>query len=226
MNKNNIRIALSVFILVGFIGYFIYIDLTAENDFVAVPVLTEEQLTDISEEKPSTTEFVEEYVENGDNAVVLLNVPNLDKEIIVPDSYSTEQKKEITNKIKDITAFLKQDPNLFNEWLDLGLFRKSIEDYEGAREAWEYASTIRPENSLSFGNLGVLYGYYLQNPTLAEKNYLKALENDPKLPYLYIRTADFYIEVMDNTEKARAVFERGVLEIPGDETLKMARENL
>ncbi|MAG12884.1 hypothetical protein CL630_03695 [bacterium] len=224
MNKNNIFIALIVLTLGGFIGYFIYTDLMVRDDFVATSVLSEEQPVNtlVEEVEDAVVEIVEVGAEDGGDAVILPNIPDLDGGIIIPDSYSLEQKEEITNKIENIIALLRQDADLFNQWLGLGLLRKSIEDYEGARQVWEYAGAIRPQNSLSFGNLGVLYGYYLQNPVLAEENYLKALENDPKLPYLYVQIADFYVEVMDSTEKAKSILEKGISEIPDDEMLKAA----
>ena len=165
------------------------------------------------------------YVRAGpdlDGAAVVAVVPNLDRQIIVPASIPAQIKENTVKEIERLKALLKQDSNLFNEWLDLGMLYKSFDDYEGAREAWEYASVIRPVNSLSFGNLGVLYGYYLKNPVLAEKNYLKAIENDPKLPYLYGQTADFYLEVALNPVKARSILEKGLKAIPGDEGLLAA----
>ena len=58
-------------------------------------------------------------------------------------------------------------------WLVLGVYRKMIGDYESAKEVWEYASAIRPQNSVSFNNLGELYAYYLKDNAKAEKIILK-----------------------------------------------------
>jgi len=161
-----------------------------------------------------------------ENKAISASVPDLNRPVTVPDSTPAHIKEEMAQEIMRLITLLKQDANLFNEWLDLGLLWKEIRDYEGARDAWEYAGAIRPKNSVSFANLGVLYGYYLTNPVLAEKNYLKALENDPKLPYLYTQVADFYLEVMKNTEKAKSILEKGLQEIPGDEALKAALKNI
>ncbi len=226
-NKKNIAVASVLFALVfGVVGYFIYADV---RKGAKEPVV-----------EPSTTTDTEDVgEENGGDAVITLAIggsvgggapvvstpiPSLVREIRFPASLSAEQKESIGKQIAGIVALLKQDASLFNEWSDLGLLRKEIEDYEGAREAWEYASILRPQNSVSFVNLGVLYGYYLKDPVQAEKNYLKALENDPKLPYLYVQIADFYLEVMGDKSKARAIIERGIREIPGDEGLKSALE--
>lgn len=213
----------------GFLAYYLLyilpsenVEKTAENEPVSgAPSLGMDGIATETDKKPSATEEVK-----NTSVSILVKTPNLDRQVYIPASVPSAQKEEISNKIKEITALLNQDANLFNEWLDLGSLRKSIEDYEGAREAWEYASAIRPKNSLSFTNLATLYGYYLQSPILAEKNYMKAIENDPALPYLYMRAADFYIEVLDDSQKAKMILQKGVQTIPEDEGLKAALENL
>lgn len=228
MNKNVTFAAFTILLFAGFAGYFIYANLTAETEFAATPLLseTEELSANTSEEAVFVLEEVEKEEKTEENKGSLPDIPDLDRRVDIPSSIPSAQREEMTDKINDILALLKQDPDLFNEWLDLGLLRKSVEDYEGARQAWEYASVIRPKNSLSFSNLGVLYGYYLGKPILAEKNYLKAIENSPKLPYLYVQVADFYAEVLSDPEKARAILKRGISEIPGDEMLKIALDGI
>ena len=50
-------------------------------------------------------------------------------------------------KIQDLSSQLKKDSDNLENWLVLGIYRKIIGDYEGAKEVWEYASAIRPQNS-------------------------------------------------------------------------------
>lgn len=133
-------------------------------------------------------------------------VPNLDRPIVFSaGSFTDKVIQDITAQIKEATANLKQNSGLFNDWMDLGLARKSIGDYEGAREIWEYAGLLRPKNSLSFSNLAVLYGYYLQNNTQAEKNFLQAIENEPLNPYHYLKVIDFYKEAMNDEAKVQHI---------------------
>ena len=234
MSKKNVLGILATLVFAAVAGYFIYANV-AGTDSVAVGGVeqgggTSAETVSSAEQKSGDSPVVaivsKREKEATETAVVSLAVPDLNREIVISGTYSDEQKEKISSQINDLSTLLKQDPSLFNEWLDLGLHRKVIEDYEGAREAWEYASAIRPQNSLSYSNLGVLYGYYLGNAALAEKNYLKALENDPKLPYLYAQAADFYLEVMNNKEKARNILEKGLKEVPGDEALKAALGNI
>ena len=81
--------------------------------------------------------------------------------------------KIVTAKIQDLSSQLKKDSDNLENWLVLGVYRKMIGDYESAKEVWEYASAIRPQNSVSFNNLGELYAYYLKDNAKAEKIILK-----------------------------------------------------
>jgi tetratricopeptide (TPR) repeat protein len=150
-----------------------------------------------------------------------ISPPDLNRPLIFPTDMPREKQEEMRLKLNMIAAALKADQNLFSQWIELGLYRKAIGDYEGAREAWEYASAIRPKNSLSFGNLGYLYGYYLNDPVKAERNFLTALDNDHTLLYLYAQTAEFYRYVLKDEEKAQEILRRGVAMNPDNQDFKI-----
>lgn len=231
MEKQNLYIIPIVIIFIGLVGYFIYIDIMAKNAFVQTTVADGKQAEVVSESAPA--EVINENIpipQAAEQSVSLnktsVSAPDLDRSIQISDSISPAQKEEIASKINNTIALLKNNRTLLDGWLDLGLLRKLIGDYEGARAAWEYAGILAPKNSISFGNLGVLYGYYLKDSVSAEKNYLKAIENDPALPDLYMRAADFYLEVMNNPQKAQIILEKGAKAIPEDMALKSALENI
>ncbi|MDP3771781.1 MAG: hypothetical protein Q8Q94_00185 [bacterium] len=106
--------------------------------------------------------------------------------------YSEDQRQKLYGTIRNDGAAVKSDPNLFNIWIELGLLKKSIGDYEGARDAWEYAGAIRPKNVVSFANLGEIYASYLKDAAKAEKNFKIAIANKPDEPAAYITLSDFY----------------------------------
>ncbi len=155
-----------------------------------------------------------------------MSVPNLDRSVVFESGYSIEQREKIEGQVKILTDALKIDPDRFNEWTDLGLLLKSSGDYEGARQAWEYAGAMRPENSLSFSNLGVLYGYYLNKPLKAEANLLHAIENEPLFLNHYMRLTDFYLEVMKNKNAALGFLNRSIAKYPEWEDLKKLKEGI
>ena len=79
-----------------------------------------------------------------------------------------------------------------DDWIAVGVTKKFFNDYEGARDAWEYANILYPANALSFANLGNLYAFYLHNNTKAELNFKRAIANDPYQAGYYLNLADFY----------------------------------
>lgn len=170
-------------------------------------------------------DFKVEQVPLNEN-VPAVKVPDLNRPLNFPVGTSPEVKTIIEAKIASNIAKLKKDPNLIAEWISLGINRKMISDYEGAKEAWEYAAIINPNYVVTFANLSDLYGYYLKDNVKAEAYYLKAIENDPASSNYYIRAANFYREVMGDLLKARAILIKGIAVIPNDVNLKNSLEQV
>lgn len=145
---------------------------------------------------------------------IIVPLPNLNREIKITAEMSEDAKKIVTARIQDLSSQLKKDGDNLENWLVLGVYRKTIGDYEGAKEVWEYASAIRPQNSISFNNLGELYAYYLKDNVKAEKNYAKATENDPSAIYIYRNFFYFYRYVTKDPAKARVILEKGIAANP------------
>ena len=157
---------------------------------------------------------IEPVAITNNKRAVNVPLPNLNKGIKITVDMSEEAKRIATTKIQDLSSQLKKDSDNLENWLVLGVYRKMIGDYEGAREVWEYASAIRPQNSISFNNLGELYAYYLKDNAKAEENYKKAIENDPSAVYIYRNFFDFYRYFAKDTAKARAILEQGIAANP------------
>ena len=125
-----------------------------------------------------------------------------------------DAKRIATAKIQDLSSQLKKDSDNLENWLILGIYRKMIGDYEGAREVWEYASAIRPQSSIPLNNLGDLYAYYIKDEAKAEEYFLRAISIDPNNLYLYFKITDFYRDFNKDTAKARAILEQGIAANP------------
>lgn len=100
--------------------------------------------------------------------------------------------------LKVLAAVLNANPmgsGGVDDWIAVGVTKKFFNDFEGARDAWEYAGVLYPGNALSFANLGNLYGFYLNDNSKAEFNFKKAITNDPYQPGYYLGLADFYKSV-------------------------------
>ena len=157
---------------------------------------------------------IEPVAITNNKPAVNVPLPDLNKEIKITADMNEDAKRIATAKIQDLSSQLKKDSDNLENWLVLGVYRKMIGDYEGAREDWEYASAIRPQNSTSFNNLGELYAYYLKDNAKAEKNYKKAIVNDPSAIYIYRNFFDFYRYIAKDTAKARAILEQGIAANP------------
>jgi len=126
----------------------------------------------------TSTEVKIDSTQNKTN-VATVATPNLDR-LVIAESVQGSLREQITSQLKEVSGSLKSNTDAFDNWILLGSYRKIAGDYEGARDAWEYASAIRPLNYGSFSNLGDLYHYYLKDYPLAEKNLLISVKNKPE----------------------------------------------
>ena len=119
------------------------------------------------------------YHKNIKPAIIEKGMPDLGEEIKITAEMDDARKEQLINEINQTREDLKANSDSLQDWLQYGILLKSVGDYEGARDAWEYASSIRPQNSISFHNLGDLYHHNLKDYKKSEENYLMALENKP-----------------------------------------------
>ena len=185
--------------------------------------ITPETLSDSATDVVTEAEVGDTDNPWGEAPVVSVSVPDLNRPVVFSAGFTEEEKESITSNIEALIGILKEDNNRFNEWKALGLLLKSTGDYEGAKAVWEYAGAIRPMQSLTFANLGTLYGYYLNDPLRAETNLLHAIENEPRALDLYARMTDFYLEVAKSKEKALGFLDRSIAKYPDWEDLKTLR---
>src|SRR3989344_2774113 len=108
------------------------------------------------------------------------------------EGFSESQKQKVYSEIVAAGRAVKENPDYFAGWIELGLLKKMIGDYEGAADAWEYAGVTRPQNSISFANLGELYWRYLPDYPRAEKNFLISIMNKPDDIGIYMSLSDLY----------------------------------
>lgn len=114
--------------------------------------------------------------------------------------------------LKVLSAVLNANPmgsGGVDDWIAVGVTKKFFNDFEGARDAWEYAGVLYPNNALSFANLGNLYAFYLHDNIKAEANFKKAIADDPYQPGYYLSLADFYknVDVAKKSEAPKVLLE-------------------
>jgi len=112
---------------------------------------------------------------------------------VIKNSNLTAQEAQLFQQRFDETKkTLQSSPDDFSSWLYLGVLKKGVSDYEGARDVFAYAGRLRPGNSTSFGNLADLYTYFLNDPVKAEISIKQAIANGPNDYNFYISLADLY----------------------------------
>ena len=101
-------------------------------------------------------------------------------------------KNQAIDKIKQVSELIKADYDLDSQWLELAAYRKLIGDYDGAIEAWDFLSLIRPQNYISYNNLGDLYAFTLKDYDRGEQNFLKSISNNPENVNAYMQLVTIY----------------------------------
>lgn len=200
-------------------GYYIY---NSISGVPGVPVVSED------EDKTQTIVISPDgTIEDGDgytveiipieDSVPSIPAPDLDRAIVFYTDMPEEAKIIMRERINVLTSTLKDNSNQLSKWLSLGIQWKSIGDYEGAREAWEYASALRPSNNISFLNLGDLYHYYLKDFPKAEENLRTSIKNNPTYVQVYVRLHDLYkYSYKQDTSSAVDILNEGLQKIPNN----------
>lgn len=107
-----------------------------------------------------------------------------------------QAREKYFERFTTATNVLRNDPVNFNAWLELGKVHKNMNAFEKARDAWVHLGEISPENSISFGNVGDLYAWFLFEPAKGETAYLTALENEPDEINFRRNLAEIYAKLL------------------------------
>lgn len=204
-----VAVALGVF-------YVVYYDTVNTADVTLTDDQNGQNSTSTIENSPLEENNVQEPI---GEAILAPDIskPDLDRLMIFYVELPSEAQDIYRKQIKDVTDILKIDSGLFNSWVELGGLWKQIGDYEAAREIWEYAGVLAPENNVSFFNLGDLYHYYLKDYTKAEKNFLIAKDNNPLYTPVYRALFDLYtLSYKQNTSVAVDVLLEGLASNPNN----------
>ena len=146
--RNKIIFTVLILVLAGGTGYFIWHDLNnSQMSEIRLPTINSKNVCGTS---ASSTECAGQPEGKLKVSVEPVKTPDLDRKIVISADLPEKAKEIAREKIKKLSEELKNNHNLFDSWLQLGIYRKIIGDYEGASESWEYAGKIRPQNSTSF----------------------------------------------------------------------------
>ncbi|HAT67993.1 MAG TPA: hypothetical protein DCS20_00020 [Candidatus Yonathbacteria bacterium] len=186
MNKKNIGIAGLIVLTLVAAGIFIYRDMRGD--------------TEGGESTTATTTDISGISMTGDGSIKVIPIddrnlppaPSLVRSVEFKNTLAPEVKAIIVTRIEENIKELKSDPKNVNEWIMLGVNRKSLGDYEGARDAWEYVKAVAPSSIIAWNNLGDLYHFYLKDYVKSEENWKKTIALKPDYIQGYSGLVDLY----------------------------------
>lgn len=148
-----------------------------------------------------------------------LPIPKLKRDV----TGLTENTKDMLGLVRES---LEEDHLQVDLWVQIGGLWKAGKNFEAAREAWEYAIALSPNNPVAPVNLGNLYVADIKNHARAEEWYLKAIEVAPTNVFAYTKLAELYLYQFDDRARAITTIESGLEILPGDDTLESFKSAL
>ena len=123
-----------------------------------------------------------------------------------PNALETMTEDILEKSLEDLNnqyAKIQEDSYVYIRWINIGILKKRLNDFEGTEEAWQTAISYNPDQSLAFGNLADLYLFNLQEYEKAEEYYLKVLNMRTDNYTYYIGLVSLYRYNM--TEKSNLI---------------------
>ncbi len=151
----------------------------------------------------------------------LPTAPTLVRSTEFANTLSPEVKKAVLVNLEKSIEAVKKNPNDVINWIDLGIQRKQLGDYEGARDVWEYAKAMEPGNIVPWNNLGDLYHFYLKNYAKSEENWKKTIALKPDYAQGYRGLYELYTYSMkEKASEIPVMLKQGLVKNPGASDLK------
>lgn len=210
MNKKNLRI-LGVFVLAGIAAVFIYRDFQQKKN-------------------PQNVEIAPGIQMTGDGKVEVIPLeekklppaPSLMRTITPLATLSPQVVKAVETQMAITIADLKKEPLNKDGWIALGGERKVLGDYEGARDAWEYAKALSPNDIVAWNNLGDLYHLYLKEYKKSEENWKRTIALKPDYVQGYRGLYELYrYSMIEKTSEIPMVLKQGIAKNPDAIDLKV-----
>lgn len=152
----------------------------------------------------------------------LPKAPSLNRSTEYKNTLAPEIKTAVLSQMNKTIEALKANNADFNSWIMLGVHRKTIGDYEGAKEAWDYAKLLAPNEVVSYNNLADLYHYYLKDYKKSEENWKKVVALKPDYIQGYRGLVELYkYSMTSNLGETPVVLKVGISKNPDSIDLKV-----
>jgi tetratricopeptide (TPR) repeat protein len=224
MIKQNKLLSLAfLIIIVAAISIYIYRDLNSSIPKALSQIENDQKEQVLLEtSKPGGGYKIEavDTVNNQKGIEQLSKMPDLNLSVVNYSHIDEATFKVASQNIAILGADLKKDPKDESKWLNLGIFRKMIGDYQGSVEIFNFVGILWPSDYVPFNNLADLYQFYIKNYPLAEKNWLKVIELKSDYGEAYENLYNLYKESYKEKEaQALPVLLKGVKNNPGSISL-------
>lgn len=149
--------------------------------------------------------------------------PALTRSTDFSSALTPEVKAMVVERLNATVERLEKDRASYQDWIMLGVYRKTIGDYEGARDAWVYGATLAPGEVLAFNNLADLYHYFLKDYKKSEAAWKKTVALKSDYIQGYIGLADLYkYSLTEKVGEIPQVLKDGIAKNPDSLDLKIA----
>ena len=210
-SKRGILIGVAALVGVGALGYYIYFYSIRPT---APPSLTgTENGSEMSASGPQpvpASPAAAQAAPAPEEKIARLDIPELRRPTIFSSVFSVEAQGIMRRRLEANIAALEKDPRNFFDWMNLAILRKTVDDYEGARQIWEFLKTTNPEQPGPYANLASLYGFELKDSSRAEENFIEAIRKGPKEVSVYRNAYDFYRYALKDDDRARRMLQDGI----------------
>lgn len=131
----------------------------------------------------------------------------------------SELTPETLSYLEELTHRINNDTYDVGAWIEIGGVWKSGGDFDGAREAWEYALLLNPKSIITLVNLGNLEYRQFGNYSKAEGYYLSAIRENPSDIVAYLQITELYKYGFKDISRAILVVDGGLELVPGNKDL-------
>jgi len=129
------------------------------------------------------------------------------------------QGEKFLQEYRDAKAKLKQDPEDFGAYFEIGFVKAEFNDYPGAIEAYKKSYELNPNSMIALNNLGDVYAK-MKNYSKSEEMYQESIAKFPDYTQSYYALIDLYQNYMpEKKAEIEKVLLKGLAGLPTDQNL-------
>lgn len=159
----------------------------------------------------------------SDSNADLFSVLKSEAEKIIARPLPVGASELVIKKLNESIDAIKSNYNYANPWHDLASYRKISGDNQGAIEAWNFLIKIRPDDYITYHNLGDMYAFTLKNYLKGAEYFSESIEKNPKNVDAYIQLGSILeFHLKERYAESEQLFLSGIKNNPGNVNLTLA----